>query len=203
MKKISPSTFVNDFLNTFQALSKFQQKCFKYLQWFAKKFRCVFPCIQKIANAIGCSIATIKRATAYFQNIGWLYKRKRGYQSSLYYLHQELIDLDLNDQSLFLRDKCAENELVLRSSFPDSNEFISTSEKVPISNEMKNREIPESIKLVGLDHKERQDLANMFSHFELDKAVDDALSYDSWGNNIKSWFAVIFSRAKNYKLNRQ
>jgi len=186
------SIFVNDFLNTYQTLSKFQKKVFAYLQWFSKKFKCVFPCLFKIANAVGCSIATVKRATAIFQDLGWIYKKKRGYQSNLYFLNDELIYLNLNDVSIFLREECAVNEPVLRSS---SIESIVNGTKevkgVPIS-----REIPHMIKPAKISDRDKQRLANEFSDYELTEAVQDTKQYLRWGNKITSLIAVLWSAAK-------
>ena len=77
------SDFINDFLNIYPTLTKFQKKLFKYLHWYARKWRCVFPSLQTISKAIGCCISTVMRATKIFEKLGWLCKRKIHYCSNL------------------------------------------------------------------------------------------------------------------------
>lgn len=149
----------------------------------------------KIANAVGCSIATVKRATALFQSLGWLYKKKRGYQSNLYFLNDELISLNIDDRSLFLRETCAIREPVLRSSSSVSiNTNNGTHVKVPIS-----REIPHILQPAQISDIDKQRLANAFSDYELIESIKDAKQYLRWGNKIKSLVAILWAGAKRVR----
>ena len=186
------SVFVNEFLIKYSILTKFQKKIFKYLQWFSKIRRYVYPCLLRIANHVGCSIATVKRATAYFQELGWLCKQKCHYQSNLYFLNDELISLNLDDESLFLRERCAQNELVLQSSSSVSIDTCTKNEVgVPIS-----REIPHILKPAKISDRDKQRLANRFSDHELIESIKDAKQYLRWGNKIVSLIAILWSGAK-------
>lgn len=193
--------FVNNFLNLYPTLTKFQKKLFKYLQWFSNKFRCVFPCVQKMANAIGSSVCTVMRATALFQNLGWIYKRKRGYCSNLYFMNEELINLNLSDESLFLREKCEENDSVLRNP---SSVFLDTStqvREVAKNKEKNNRYIPEFLKIRGLEHCQMQDLANNFSECALYEAIQEAKLYRKKGNIFTNFGGYLWKAAKRYAKN--
>lgn len=192
------SDFITNFLNIYQTLTVFQKKIFKYLQWFSKKFRCVFPCLQKIANAIGSCVRTVTRATKYFQDLGWIYKKKRGYQSNLYFMNDELIDLNLDDKSLFFREKCPDNVHVLESSSSDSIDTSIQEGKVPIYENMENKEIPHILKIRCLSIDDRQRLANRFSEYALYQSIEDAKWYAKMGNKIKNYLALIWSGAKRY-----
>lgn len=189
------SDFLNDFLNIFPTLSKFYKKVFKYLQWFSKKFRCVFPCILRIANSIGCSNSTVKRATAFFEQMGWIIKKKCPYGSNQYFINNELISLNLDDPSLFFREECSQNDPVLGNSSSDLNNLGTQKAIVPIQ---KKREIPYFIKIKGLSNDDQQRLANEFPDYVLYEAIKDAKAYVGWGNKIKSFIALVWSRAKSY-----
>lgn len=203
MRVISP--LLNDFLNIYQTLSKFQRKVFKYLQWFSKKFRNVFPCIFTMTQALQCSDSTIKRATAYFHRMGWVSKSKRGYQSNVYYMNNELIDLNLDDVNLFFREKRPvndpTNDPVLKE--PIQVKDISTSEGVHIDNiktkkAPQKRDVPEFIKIKGISENDQQRLANEFSEYSLSKALEEAKWYTKKGNKIKSIISYMWKAAKRF-----
>lgn len=190
--------FVNQFLNIFQTLSRFTKKVFRYLQWFARKFRNVYPCLERIANTLGCCSMTVKRATAQFQNLCWVSKMRRGYQSNLYFMNEELIYLDLKDKSLFLREKCSEDVPVLCSSSSDSCYSIGTNKKkVPIGKN-KDKIIPQFIKIKGLTSEDQQRLANEFSEYQIYQSLNDAKAYVKWGNRIKCFMSVLWSGCKRH-----
>lgn len=191
------SIFVNDFLNIFPTLTNFQKKIFRYLQWFSKLRRCVYPAVLTIAKAVGCSIATVMRSTKLFNDLGWISKKQRGYCSNTYFINSELISLDLNDQSLFLRVPCEVNDSVLGSSSSVFNCNTSTTEKEVPKNNIK---IPLCIKIRCLNADEQTILANKFSEVSLYHAIEDTKWYRRMGNKINNYFHFIWSRAKNYKV---
>lgn len=193
------SDFINNFLNIFPTLSKFQKKAFKYLQWFAQKFRCVFPCLQKIANAIGCSKATVMRATSLFEKLGWIAKKKRGYCSNTYFMNDELISLNLKDEKIFLREECKVNATVFKESFPvyiDTSTSLVPVSKSPISEE---QPILDVVKIKCLKVEDQQKLSNKFSEYSLVQAIQDAKWYARQGRKILSYIGLIYSRAKFYQ----
>ncbi len=195
MKNITE--IVKNFLKTFKSISKFQRKIFKYLHWFSKKFHCVFPGLQKIANAIGSSTRTVIRATELFVSLGWMYKKKRGYQSNLYFINDEIIALDLNDEKIFHREECHHNVTVLESSFPDKENICTRKQKVPIYKNIENRHIPEFLKnpTLKMDPKDQQRLANAFTERELYESINDGKWYVKAGNRVGSWIAFLWYRA--------
>jgi hypothetical protein len=191
------SEFINDFFNIYPTLTKFQKKVLKYLHWYAKKFRCVFPSIPTISQAIKCCIRTVMRCTSLFSKLGWIYKKKRGYCSNLYYMNDEIISLNLADESIFLRDKCHMNVTVLGSS---SKEYIDISTKVGevhIKKDIKKRPIPECVKLREISKIDQQRLADEFSEFRLVNAMSAAKKYHfKWGNHIKDLLSFVWKGAK-------
>lgn len=192
------SSFINEFLNIYPTLTKFQRKIFKYLHWFSKKFRCVFPCLRNIALALKCCTRTVIRSITLFESLGWLFKKKRGYCSNIYYLNDEIISLNLDDESIFLREKCHQNVTVLRSSSSDFIDICCTEEDVyPNKGEERDNPIPECIKISGLSPKEQQDLANQFSESDLVNAIGAARWYIREGNKIQSLIRYLWSAATN------
>src|SRR5947207_15108289 len=179
------SDFINDFLNIFPSLSKLHKKVFRYLQWLAKKYRCVFPCILRIANSVGCGSATVKRATALFEQMGWLIKKKCPYQSNQYFLNDELISLNLDDKTLFFREERSENDPVLSSSSSDINLSNGTSGSACIK-------IPLFLDKARLSQEEKQRLMKNFSECALFEAVNDARWYLRQGNKIRSLMGFLY-----------
>lgn len=203
------SHLLNDFLNIFQILSKFQRKIFKYLQRKAQKWRNVYPSVITISRQIGCSESTVKRATAYFHEQGWISKCKKNYQSNLYYMNDELIDLDLDNQNIFLRIKRPVNDLrvdpnndpVLRVLKEEEN--IGTREEVHADREKKkklasDRDIPYCLNIKALTLPQQQRLANNFSEHSLVSAIIEAKKYVGWGNQIRSMIALLWNLAKKH-----
>ena len=186
---------MNDFLSIYPSLTNFQKKIFKYIQWFSKIRRCVYPAVITIAKAVGCGVATVMRATKLFQDLGWILKKQRGYISNTYFINDELISLNLNDQSLFLREKCEVNDSVLRSSSSDSNNIGTLEEQVPIE---KKREIPHFLHMKCLPLRDQQRLANKFPDYALLEAIKDMKKYHEWGNKIRDFVGMMWSGAKRY-----
>jgi hypothetical protein len=197
------SSLLNDFLNIYQTLSKFQRKVFKYLQWFSKKFRNVFPCIYTMTKALGCSDSTIKRATAFFHKMGWIAKCKRGYQSNIYYMNDELIRINLDDTNLFFREERPLNDPINDPvlSLLKQEKDISTGLEVQVCKTQskqapQKRDIPHFLNMKRLTLNDQQRLANEFSDFALVYAKKEAQKYVGWGNKIKSLIAIMWSLAK-------
>ncbi len=185
------SSLVQEFKNLYYTISKATRRVFRYLHWMTNNLPTVFPSIDHIAEQCGCSISTVKRATAQLQKWGWLVKIKRGYQSNLYCMNSEISSLDIDNPNTFKKnfpEKRADNELVLKSVA----EYIDTSSmEVSISSD-----IPYCIQIQGLNREEQAKLAKSFSERVLLEALDNVKWYARQGNKIKSHFAVMWTQAK-------
>ena len=198
------SNLVNDFLNLFGILSKLQQKIFRLFHWFSKNKRNIYIGIPYIAEKIGCSERTVKRATAYFQQMGWICKVKRCYRSNLYYMTNELIKLNLDDKKLFnVPSSVPENGPIL--GVLKTELTISTTEQVRIYKNQpkpapKEKEIPQVINVKGIAPNDQQRLANQFSEYALVRAMEEARWYVRQGNQIRSLIAYIRKAAERLSL---
>lgn len=192
------SVTLNDFFNIYPTLTPLQKKILQYLQWFAKKFRCVFPCLQKIANAIRCSIRTVSNATRLFENLGWVYKKRRGYCSNIYFINEEIIALDLKDESIFLRENLPIDCHVLKES---SSVFIDSTvvdEDQLIQKKKEKRPIPHFLKKSDLQESQRQTLANDFHDRPIILAIEEAENYERKGNVILNLGGYLWKAAQRY-----
>lgn len=110
-------------------------------------------------------------------------------------MNEELICLDLDDPTLFYREKCPENVPVLESS---SNVYDNIGTGSAQIQEKKDKTIPHFIKTRELSNQEQQRLANEFSEYALKQSMQDAIWYHKQGNKIKSYIGLIWNGAKRY-----
>ena len=92
------------FLVKFQVLTFLEQKIWRYLQFCSKRFIHVFPAQSTIAEKCGCHRSTVNQIIKKFVEFGWISKIKRCFRSSMYYMLDELIEMDLNHQETFTRE---------------------------------------------------------------------------------------------------
>ncbi len=102
--KTSFSQLIESLLTGFQLMSKGTRKVFKYLQWMSKTYRNVFPSLESIAKGTGLSVKTVQRAINSFVTMDWLIKIRRPYQSNVYYMPDEIININLEDSEAFFRN---------------------------------------------------------------------------------------------------
>jgi len=95
------SDILDNFLKTFQRLTKNFKKIFRYLQRLAFEFKNVFPSIPTIAKKSGCSLSTVKRAIQYFKSFGFINVQKVAYQSNYYYMNAALIKIDTRNPNTY------------------------------------------------------------------------------------------------------
>lgn len=78
-------------------------KIFRFLQSFFRRNKHAFFCLETAAEWCGCNKRTIQRAFSKFKEWGWLTWQRQGYQSSLYFMPEELIGINLDDPALAKR----------------------------------------------------------------------------------------------------
>ncbi len=116
------------FLNTFQLLSLKQQKIWRYIQWYAQRYRHVFPAHQTIAEAVECHRDTVIQAIKKFSQMGWLGSIKRCFRSNLYFIANELINLDTTKSETFKRAKETVNPTEVPTQKPTQNPTLYKTE---------------------------------------------------------------------------
>lgn len=100
----SLSSIKENFLNTFQLLSPKQQKIWRYIQGYAKRYRHVFPSHTTIATDVNCCRDTVIQAIKKFCQLGWLGSIKRCFRSNLYFVADDLKNIDTTNPSSFKVD---------------------------------------------------------------------------------------------------
>lgn len=75
------------------------RKVLKYLVFMTNKFYNVFPSLPQIAKAIGMSARTVHKAISFWKKFGILNWKKRGYDSNLYFVDEEICALNFNDEA--------------------------------------------------------------------------------------------------------
>lgn len=156
--------------------------------------------VSTIAKHVKCGERTVKRATAFFESIGWIVKKKCPYQSNLTFMNKEIISLNLNDPTLFFREPCPLDVPVLLSLSSDVNKYIGTSENKVSTymNKLEKAPVPLCIKIQCLNGQQQEFLSQNFPEQALLEAVNDAKWYRRQGKIVKSYFGLIYSRAKSY-----
>jgi hypothetical protein len=86
-----------NFTSLWHLLTKSHRQIFKILQWYSQRFDYVFISLDTIARDCKVSRSTVKRALNVFRKNEWFGSHRRGYQTSLLFLSDELIDLDTNE----------------------------------------------------------------------------------------------------------
>lgn len=210
---------VESFAIAWTPLPKAAKRVFKYLQTLSKKYKFVFPSINTIAAYADCSIRTVFRSLSIFIKNGWLAKDRRGYQSSVYFLTDFLINLDLGN--LFSkrdsREKCHESGSVLE--LQGSYAIDISTPRVPISQEIRQSKLTANqvlryapiyardsfIKLMHwckhglIKELDCARMALTFSEYAVDNAIIDTKFFKSKGNiPRKNWISVLWGNAMRY-----
>ena len=183
------SELVENFLNSFQILSKKFRQIFKYMQYMCKSKRTVWPSLRHISKTCECSVKTVQRALSYFNSQGWLVWRRCPYQSNLYFMDDGLLALNMNNKKTFEKTNVHQNvhQNVHVSSHPcSSSSMYGTKQDVPV---------PQIIKIKGLTPEEMQELANQYTERELACAIEDLKWYERKGNKIREFFKCLRSQA--------
>jgi len=181
---------LTEFTTTFLDIFLIQTKCviatFRYLHWFSRQKRAVFPSLQRIADAIGFCKRQVQRAIDKLIKLGWLSKIYRHRHSCVYFVPEELKKLDISDKKIFeinlqdypdLSSKCPANvHPSIKSSSSvkslsdgdgnDSRNVLEDSEKAS-----EKVVIPHCIKIAGLTDNEKYIIAKTFSVHEIEESV--------------------------------
>lgn len=92
---------VDNFLAWYEMASRKQKRIFIYLHAFCRHHNCVFPGQERIAEKAGCGREWVNRTLKRLEEWGFLYKKRRPYRSSQYFLVDALLKLDLNNIEIF------------------------------------------------------------------------------------------------------
>lgn len=136
---MSKNPLIEALKNAWQLLSKGYKKVLKYIWWYFKKLKTVFPSHATIANDVGLSEKQVRNALNHFESKGWIGWVKRPYHSNVYFMPDEIINLNLNDEkemSYLSQQNYRQNYRVLDvlSSYEDNTCTSGTpSATVPIS----------------------------------------------------------------------
>ena len=203
------SDIVENFLNNFQKLTPNFKKIFRYLQGIAFKYRNVYPSVPTIAKNCGCSVNTVKRATALFRVLGFLRSQKVAYQSNYYYIIPGLIRLNTRDHNTFKNPpQSAAGTCVgtcvgtsVGPVFTTTKEIkdINTSTPVPVptnKNKHQNFPIRACVVMDSLTQQQQQDLSDRYNDYALIHAIKDSVWYVKQGKVIKSMVKYLWNRAE-------
>lgn len=94
--------------NSWQIFTKGYRRVFKYLWWFFKKLRQVFPSLETIAKEVKLSKRQVQNALKHFLTLGLIGWVRRPYQSNVYFMPDEVIGVNLKDERS-LNEKLPEN----------------------------------------------------------------------------------------------
>lgn len=84
--------------NSWRIFSKGYRRVFKYLWWFFRHLRTVFPSLDTISMEVKLSKRQVQNALNHFLGLGLLGWVKRPYQSNVYFMPEEIIEIDLKDE---------------------------------------------------------------------------------------------------------
>lgn len=165
-----------------------------------------------IAIRCSCSVSTVQRALREFSKEGWICWQKRPYLSNLYFVADELMNLELNNSKIYSRnDHQCDHVSELHCSL---NVNIST-EEVSVPKELEKRKLTPQQMLAFAPIKakssfdkltlwvnanlitplERARLCLSFSEFSLDMAMIGLKYTRSKGFIPKSYAAVLWNIA--------
>lgn len=193
------------FLNFFQLMTPKQQKIWKSIQWYAKNFRHVFPSHAKIAEFAGCCRDTVIAALKKFSELGWIGFIKRCFRSNLYFMNEELIDLNLDDPMTFKRPIPTREPTPIPSGnptvlFESKNKEIERNVRNESENvhhiEKKKQELSHEVKQLPLSDRDKHLLAR-YSPQILRLAIEDWKSY-ALLKHVRNVAAFLESRARYY-----
>lgn len=132
---------------------------------------------------------------------------KRGYQSNVYYMNNELINLNLDDPNLFFHAECPVNvpAIVPVLNVLNIKKDISTSEGCDSreSNQKQapvKRDIPYFLNMKGISLNDQQRLANTFSDAALMDAKNGCIAKVKKGVTIRSLIALMWNIASKFKV---
>ncbi len=186
------------FLTLYTRFTAIQKKIFIYLYRLAKKFRIVFPSIERIALECGCSSRTVTRFTNFLEQIGVLSKKKIAYRSSEYYFVDEILAINIFNPRVFLKPNVG-TDVGVSNKYLYLNEGTlpqGTAHKcAQISKELrKTQDIPYALKEVkGLEDHERIRLACIFSEAQIIESIRNMYWYISKGNTVKSIMGMLYN----------
>jgi hypothetical protein len=139
--------------NSWQLFSKGYRKVLKYIWWFFRHVRAVFPSLETISKDTKLSKRQVQNALKYFLNLGIIAWIKRPYRSNVYFMPDEIIKLDLaNDKEMnaVSLENCHQNCHVLDVVLSSENINKCTSEApsapVPKSSEKEQEQAKEQRK---------------------------------------------------------
>lgn len=176
---------VKSFFGLFQCQASSVTKVYKYIHYMSRKYSTVYLCLDTIARATGFCKRQVQRAIEKLIELGWLGKKIRKRQSSIFFIPDELKKIDisnkktfenLNPKNPFYEEKCPLNvHPSIKSYF--GNESLDREKTRDFSNEEKKEKqsvkikdilkpIPES----RLSEEEKIRLSRDFSEFELQEA---------------------------------
>ncbi len=100
--KQNKETSIIELKNKWPYLPKSFGKILKYLILEQKNSGKLSPCINTIAKKTKFSRSTTKRAIKFYENIGIMYHLKRAYNSNIYFLNNELLEIDFKNPKWWL-----------------------------------------------------------------------------------------------------
>lgn len=94
---------VQHFKNLYYILSRCEKKIWDYLHWFCNHYKTVQPSHAHIAEKCECSRRTVITVIKKFVNLGWLGVLKRNWETSIYFIAEKFLKLDLKNPKTFSR----------------------------------------------------------------------------------------------------
>ena len=202
------------FLNTFQLLSPKQQKIWRYIQWYAQGFRQVFPSQKTIAESVGCHRETVIEAIKKFCQLGWLGSFRRCFRSNLYFLTNELVNIDTTKTETFKKTPekavLTLNPTTIPTNKPTENPTVSktelgvmpvrktSQEKTVTVQHTQRKEVEHILLNIGISGKDLWCLAS-YSLLVVSKAVEDFKTRKAKGS-VQNLAASLTNRCKAYSL---
>lgn len=199
------------FIVLFMMLSKAQREIWKTLSWFTKNKYLVFPSHQKIASLAKCSVRTVIRAMQKFLEYSWIGWKKRCYRSNVYFMSDEVKDINPCDKNIGDRPACAKNPINSEKNVTENVTLYSVSSYC-------NKDIKTRKATVALDKKSEEELPLEIQNLPIaqsDKkeflqyprnvfmlALEDTLNYAK-KTKIGSFYAVLKNRIECYLGNRE
>lgn len=195
------------FLNNFQLLSQKQQKIWRYIQWYAQRYRQVFPAHQTIAQAVGCHRDTVIETIKKFNQMGWLGILKRCFRSNLYFIADVLINIDTTKAETFKRvlepekptQDPTQNPTTKPTLYKTESNVLSvrnTSQTTETVQHTQKKEVEHILTNIGISQKDLWCLAR-YSLLVVSKAVEDYKTRKASGpiRNLAAWLT---NRCKAY-----
>ena len=210
--------FTNCFRDIFLIQTKSVIATFRYLHWFSRHKKAVFPSLQRIADAVGFCKRQVQRAIDKLIQLGWLCKINRHRHSSVYFVPEELKKLDVCDKKIFevdpaefeeMSSKCPPNvHPSIKSS--SSVKSLSDGDENDSRNVLEEKEnspekvvIPHCIKIAGLNEDERYIIAKTFSVHEIEESMYFARKLNDAKEKIYNLAGFIIASCKKIRKKRR